>query len=356
MNFDGAIILSYLSRTDSYQYKTFLRSMSFYKIEIIFKNKTISFLCSYKLLPLSLSKISLSFTDLKKMPFPYNFAKIENLFYCGPVPDLFYWNNKSDYTEYSLLNKDFDFKKYSLEYCINDVKITHLFLEKLNKILFVFGVDVSTVYSGPSLSLKIFLKCFNEKRVSFSNSKLYDKIARKAYYGGRCEVYANPYDDDFVFHYDFTGMYAQCMQEKVGFGKYSIKNCGFNIDIPGFYWIVFKSDLERPVLPIHDVQDNYKLIFPNGDNLSGLYWFEEIKFFQEKGGVVLDILYSLEYQSFDFVFSSYVNFFSQLRDKGVAYSSFGKNMNNFLYGRLGLKEPDEHSFFILKSELDYYVN
>jgi hypothetical protein len=64
--------------------------MSFYKIEIIFKNKRISFLCSYKLLPLSLSKISLSFTDLKKMPFPYNFAKIENLFYSGPVPDLFY--------------------------------------------------------------------------------------------------------------------------------------------------------------------------------------------------------------------------------------------------------------------------
>jgi hypothetical protein len=45
-----------------------------------------------------------------------------------------------------------------------------------------------------------------------------------------------------------------------------------------------------------------------------------------------------------------------MREKGPAYSTFGKNMINFLYGRLGLSDPDDHTFFINEKELDYYIN
>jgi hypothetical protein len=31
-------------------------------------------------------------------------------------------------------------------------------------------------------------------------------------------------------------------------------------------------------------------------------------------------------------------------------------MNNFLYGRLGLNDPDEHTFFINEAEFDQYIN
>jgi hypothetical protein len=65
-----------------------MRKMSFYKIEIEFEGKQILFLCSYKLLPLSLHKIALDFTTVKKMPFPYLFSSLENLYYSGNVPDL----------------------------------------------------------------------------------------------------------------------------------------------------------------------------------------------------------------------------------------------------------------------------
>jgi hypothetical protein len=90
LDFDGLLIISYLSKTNKYNYKTFIRDMSFYKIEINFENKKIFFICSYKIFPISLKKIAFSFTNLKKLPFPYEFSNETNLFYVGVPPSLKY--------------------------------------------------------------------------------------------------------------------------------------------------------------------------------------------------------------------------------------------------------------------------
>jgi hypothetical protein len=74
------------------------------------------------------------------------------------------------------------------------------------------------------------------------------------------------------------------------------------------------------------------------------------------GGEIIKILYSIEFKEYDYVFDKYSSFFTKIREKGGAYSSFGKNMNNFLYGRMGLAEPDKHSFFIVKNELNYFIH
>jgi hypothetical protein len=113
--------------------------------------------------------------------------------------------------------------------------------------------------------------------------------------------------------------------------------------------------MDRPVLPIHHNLTG-KLIFPNGKHLSGCYWFEEIKLFLKKGGKIIKILYSLEYENFDFVFDQYANYFTKIREKGDAFSFFGKNMNNFLYGRMGLTDSEEYTFFITESEFNFYTN
>jgi hypothetical protein len=90
LNFDGMIIISYLSKTKKYKYETFVRNTSFYKIEIYFEKKKINFMCSYKIFPLSLKKIANSFTNLEKMPFPYTYSNLENLCYIGKTPNLQY--------------------------------------------------------------------------------------------------------------------------------------------------------------------------------------------------------------------------------------------------------------------------
>jgi hypothetical protein len=63
----------------------------------------------------------------------------------------------------------------------------------------------------------------------------YDRIIRQAYFGGRCEVFGNPLDDEIVLHYDWTGMYAQCMREKLLGGEVFESNFIKSIEHPGFY-------------------------------------------------------------------------------------------------------------------------
>lgn len=109
--------------------------------------------------------------------------------------------------------------------------------------------------------------------------------------------------------------------------------------------------MEIPVLPIKG-RENGELLFANGENLEGCYWFEEILFFIEKGGLVKKIIYSLEFKNFDYVFNEYSSYFSEMRKKSKAHSIFGKNMNNFLYGRFAITGSKNYSFFVKGEKLD----
>jgi hypothetical protein len=130
-------------------------------------------------------------------------------------------------------------------------------------------VNIDKIYSCPSLSLKIFIKKYNKKTLSF-NIKTSDKEKiRKSYFGGRCEVYGNPKINEHIFHFDFSGMYAQCMMEKFPYGESILINNPKDFYRPGFYFIRYFSNINIPVLP-HKSKLNNKLMFVNGEN-SGLF-------------------------------------------------------------------------------------
>jgi hypothetical protein len=75
-------------------------------------------------------------------------------------------------------------------------------------------------------------------------------------------VFGNPKNDENIYHYDFSGMYASVMLEKYPFGRIIEKTENFDIENePGFYHIEIESNGKIPVLPI---RDEHKLIFPNG--------------------------------------------------------------------------------------------
>jgi hypothetical protein len=117
------------------------------------------------------------------------------------------------------------------------VKITKLFVEKVNEIVKFFDIDINKIYSAPSLSLKIFDKKFNKNRVKLNTKDSFDIYIRPSYYGGRCEIYGNPKENEYIFHYDFSGMYGQCMMEKFCYGKYKIIHNPKDCNEPGFYWV-----------------------------------------------------------------------------------------------------------------------
>jgi len=270
LNFDGILILSSLSLSNGYKLESFIKDGSIYSILVYKSDKTIEFKCSYKILPISLKKISVSFNISEKLKFPYKFSSLENLNYVGSIPDISFFNNSDDYFIFKNLNTNvFNFKEYSIKYCKRDVEIVVLFIQNLNKILNDIKIDITKSYSAPSLSLKIFNNKFNVKKIKLTQNNFIDKYIRSSYFGGRCEVYGNPYPNEYIYHFDFSGMYSQCMLEKFCYGKYKITTNCKEIKNPGFYNISFFSDIHIPVLPHHNLINN-KLLFTNGE-MSGIY-------------------------------------------------------------------------------------
>lgn len=352
LNFDGFLIIESLSDKDM-QFDIFSKKLNIYSITIRYVDKIITLKCSYKILPLSLHKIAQIFNLENKMPFPYKFITSDNIYYTGPTPDQNFFNSKKDYEIFKCYNSNFiNVREYTLKYCENDVLITVKFLINIFKILKKFKINAQNTYSAPSLALKIFEKRFNTNNLKFKFNKLIDNFARKAYFGGRCEVYGNQKKDEFVFHFDFSGMYAQCMKEKFPFGKYNLNLNAKKIEIPGIYWIEFISNenIIFPILPHHRFNDK-KLMFTNGI-MVGAYWFEEILLFIKYGGIVTKILYSLEFERYDYVFNEYIDFFSLLRQKSEAYNVFGKLMINSVYGRLGMNDNNEYTFVEKKTNFN----
>jgi hypothetical protein len=96
LNFDGLLILNTLSKNNEFLFTTFIKKLQIYAISIEFKEKKIHFRCSYKILPSSLKSIASSFNIEKKLPFPYKFSNLTNLYYKGELPDYSYFNSKED--------------------------------------------------------------------------------------------------------------------------------------------------------------------------------------------------------------------------------------------------------------------
>lgn len=353
LNYDGLLILNSISKTQI-NFDVFIRDLQIYYIRI---DSKIEFKCSYKLLPMSLKNIAVFFKLDQKLSFPYLFSKKENLFYIGIKPSINYYNNKFEYDNASTLidNKYsgiFNFKEYSIIYCTRDVKITREFIIILKKLIKETSIEMSSVYSAPSLSLKIFIKKFNNNKITFKYSNFIHSFLKKAYFGGRCEIYGNPYQNELIYHYDFSGMYGQCMMEKFCYGKFSILNNPETYRKPGFYCIEYESNFEFPILPHRSIREE-KLMFTNGIQ-NGFFWFEEILLFEKYGGKVNKIIYGLHFEKYDYVFNEFIEYFTKIRNLGGAYKIFGKLIINSLYGRLGMDNPEKISFFIKKEDFKEY--
>lgn len=347
LNFDGILILNSLADQDKYTFGMFSRELNIYEIKVEYGEKTIIFKCSYKIIPLGLKKISESFNLPPKMPFPYNFISKDRLNFVGTTPDFSFFNSKKEYDDYASSHTNLDVKKYTIEYCKRDVLITREFVIEIKKIASEFGINLDTVKSAPSLSKKIFIKKFNNNRIKYSKNSFIDKFVRPGYFGGNCQVYGNRYDNEKIYHFDFSGMYAQCMMEKFPFGRHISTIESFDLSKPGFYWIEFESDMEYPILPHHSI--NKKLMFTNGV-IVGCYWFEEIQLFIKYGGKVRKILAGIVFSEFNYVFDDFVSYFQNIRIKGGAYKIFSKLCVNSLYGGLGMKSIENHTFFIKKHQ------
>lgn len=311
--------------------KTVMSNNIIYSLTIILEDKKIVMRCSYRLTLLSLKDLGILAGIEEKGVFPYNILTEKMKDEYETTPSLF--KNNDDYNIFlNKYGKIFQTWEVVREYCINDVIVTKKAINifwKLIQSRMINKLFSNFIFSAAKLSMSIFFskKTPVKKKINIKC----DWLIRNSYYGGRTEVFGNPYDNEIVLHYDWSGMYGQCMQQNVLGGELFTSSYIENLEEPGYYWIKFKQDLEIPILPVRED----KLMFKNGI-FNGWYWFEEIKTAEKYGVEILDCKSYIGAQFYKPFLKEFIESNNEIRRMGGLYKQIGKNNNNTFYGRLGM--------------------
>ena len=327
LTFDGSIILSKLDHTwEILKWRTIIRKGNIYSLCIQKKGFYITFRCSSKLLPMELSEIAKKLNIKNKLEIEHKDININN------------YNNK-------------EIRNKVKEYCERDTEIVNQFMVKLGLSLNKYIKDwYINCYSISGIAYNIYKNYFNKYNISLDLENSLDSDIRKAYYGGRCEVFGNPYKDEHVYHFDFTGMYSNRLKEDFPIGKPKklLKPSWENK--PGFYYIKVKSDMSLPILP-YRCEKTGKLLFPNGI-FTGVYWYEEINLFILEGGLILEIYWALIYDNMEKIFIEFAKHCIENRNNSLIDKIIWKMIPNSFIGRLGLRNDNEKTLIIKDEDYD----
>lgn len=308
LTFDGSIIIQNLNK--SHNASGMFIDGNIYSLKISNNRNVIYLKCSYRLFPTKLENAHNLLNTNKKIEL--NHAKITKINWLENIKDI-------------------------KEYCINDSIIVHQLVSFFNKFFSSYIKNWCVISCTlPSISYNIFKIKFNRYKVDLSLDVDNDRALRIGYFGGRCEVFGNAVEDEMIYHFDFSGMYAQVMRDAYGYGKMIFHESINDTNKAGFYFIEFYSNMDIPILPEKCLTTG-KLLFKNGFG-SGLYWHEEINLFKEFGGIILEIKYAIIPQYVDHIFKDFVDHFTDLRKKDIKNNTICKLIINSLYGRLGMGE------------------
>lgn len=330
LTFDASILLKYIGKNCT-DITWFSKNYNIYWIRFKYKDIKIEFKCFYKFLPLPLNLLSTKILNKEKLIFPYKIlnAGFLNISRWKPISDAF--KSEDEYKTFISKNGSgyIDIKKYLLLYCKNDVILLYELVNKFQESLKDKKLNLlKCSYSLATYAVKYYMYKYNKFQKKLPQN--IDHLIRESYFGGRCEVFGNAIENEFIYHFDFKGMYSLCMKEQ-------LPTCNFrytevnNINSPGFYKITFTSNLSLPILPIK----TDLLYFPNGQ-YTGTYWYEEIKLFVEEGGIINKIHFAI-LCDIDNCLEEFSQEFDELRSRGSCQNIIGKLVINSFYGRLGIQ-------------------
>ena len=328
LTFEIFVFLKYLVEL-KIKYKIVSANKNVYSAEIWYNKKIIKLRCSLKLTMLSLRKLSELSGLEEKGIFPYKILNKDLKKWVILEKEMF--NSDEDFIKFiRRYGKEVDIYQVLEEYCKNDAKITKESMINYWKIIEEGGLKKGNkILTAAKLSIENY---FMKNNIIKKKIKLkYDRIIRNAYFGGRTEVFGNQNNNEILLHYDWSGMYAQCMKEKVLGGEIIESNIIKNLDHPGFYWIKFFQNMDIPILPIK----RDKLLFANGE-FEGWYWFEEILLAIEYGVKIINVKKMISSQYYDNFIKEFVEMNDNIRKLSPIHKIIGKNNNNTFYGRLGM--------------------
>ena len=268
---------------------------------------------SLRIFPASLDKICTMFgVEGKSSPYNQLFNKIE------------LFNNPQLLQEF-------------INYSLQDSKSLFQALYNAQLLYFdKFKVDIESVYSTATLSLKIYRSKFQEDPIFILPSKL-DMFIRKGYFGGGTDVY-QAYAEN-VHYYDVNSLYPAAMLNPMPYDLVVNKLIDLsNRSLDSFFGFAYVEifcpiDMLRPVLPFHK---DGKTIYPVG-SWTGIYFSEELKAVS-KLGYKIKLINGYEFTKAN-LFEPYINYFYEIKKNSVGVErNMAKLQLTNLYGYFGRKQ------------------
>lgn len=312
-SFDGFFIFKYLSQIlDNDKINTIIdQHHKFIVIESEIKGINFIWKDSYRIFPVSLNALCKNFNQLGKTN-EYN--PIFNTL------DFFLENNIELFKE---------FKEYSIQ---DSVSLLNSLLTAQKLYELEYNVDITSVWSTSTLSLKIFRQMFQDKiEIPILNSHL-DIFVRNSYFGGSTDYYI-PYGEN-LHYYDVNSLYPFAMLSPMPLNIIKYHHKIENLDnFFGFCLaeIYCPKDIKIPLLPFKNVKD--ETIHPTG-TFKGTYLSEELKASQKYGYVIKPIS-GYEFDKCN-LFNKYVEHFYNIKKYSTGSQRFLAKMQlNQLYGYFG---------------------
>jgi hypothetical protein len=124
-------------------------------------------------------------------------------------------------------------------------------------------VDITTIYSTSTLSLKIYRVNFQYVNIPILNGKI-DHFIRKGYYGGGTDYYKQHITN--AKYYDINSLYPYAMSKPMPFEMIQFHNNMSHIKLENFFGfclaeIYCPKNMLKPMLPY---KHKGKTIFPTG--------------------------------------------------------------------------------------------
>lgn len=235
------------------------------------------------------------------------------------------FNDISVFTKPSLLE---EFLSYSKQ---DSISLFKALIKAQDLYIDLYQVDITSIFSTSTLSLKIFRSKFQSVDIPILDRKTDDYI-RKAYYGGATDYYKG-YGEK-LHYYDVNSLYPYAMLKPmpVNFIKYHKDASTINSDLYGYIEVEVTTP-ENILIPIVPLKYGGKTIFPIG-SWRGTYLSDEIKAYKEYGYKFKNIT-AMEFTK-EYIFNDYVDhFFKEKKLSKVSHRFIAKMHLNQLYGYFG---------------------
>lgn len=209
-------------------------------------------------------------------------------------------------------------------------------------------------YTIASQALKVFRTYIKDTIPSLGIHA--SEFCRKAYLGGRTEIFKMKYEGEALYEYDVNSLYPFVMVNNpypvdTGYGTFRRDKRKLGIYHARAHC---PADTYLPCLGI--IQDS-KYIFPTG-TFEGHWTGAELDY-AETQGYKIKILRGHEFQTKKYLFKEYVDDLYSIREsspKNSVSNILAKLLMNSLYGRFGLNLDRENICFEMKEGNQEYAN